>query len=283
MRSIKQQIELIKQHKKIGVMTHVVAGYPSLDETEQLIEQMESAGVDSIEIQIPFSDPIADGPTIMKANDIALGNKVTVYDCLKLMSRVSKKVSIPLLFMGYYNSVFKYGVERFCRDAKEAGAQGVIIPDIPIDEEEHEQFITHCNTYDLFPIRVLSPTSTIERIASNIKVSKGFIYCTAISGTTGMRSSIDDQTQQFLRRMRKATDVPLAVGFGISRPEHIQSLIGLADIAVVGSAVIQKIEQGGVKSVSQYLELLVEARNFALNSRHKASENSSFSSHTKRF
>ena len=259
MRSISQQVNLIKKHKKIGLMTHVVAGYPNLEQTEQLVLEMEKAGVDLVEIQIPFSDPIADGPTIMKANDIALQNKVTVKDTMKLMQRLSSKVQIPLLFMGYYNSIFHYGVHEFCQDAQQAGAQGLIVPDLPFDEEQHEHFIEYCQQYDLAPIRVLSPTSTETRITENIKFAQGFIYCTSVSGTTGARNNVAIQTQTFLKKIRKQTKIPLAVGFGISRPEHIQALIGFADMAVVGSAVINRIEQKGIQEIGKYFESLVAA------------------------
>lgn len=259
MKSITEQIRQIKKNKKIGLMTHVVAGYPSLKETEQLVLQMEEVGVDVVEIQIPFSDPIADGPTIMKANDKALENNITINDALQLMQRLTSKVKIPLLFMGYYNSLFHYGTERFCEDAEKAGAQGLIIPDMPLDEEAHEHFTCYCERHHLSPIRVLSPTSTNERIAANLETAQGFVYCTAVSGTTGVRNKLDNQTQQFLVRMKQTTDIPLAVGFGISQPEHIKALIGFADIAVVGSAVIQKIEQSGIQGVKGYLESLVQA------------------------
>lgn len=126
-------------------------------------------------------------------------------------------------------------------------------------EEVHEHFTRYCERYHLSPIRVLSPTSTNQRIAANLKAAQGFIYCTAVSGTTGARNKLDNQTQQFLERMKRATDIPLAVGFGISQPEHVKALTGFADIAVVGSAVIQKIEQNGIQGVKGYLESLVQA------------------------
>ncbi len=258
MRSITQQMKFIQQSKKIGLMTHVVAGYPTLQETIKLVIAMERAGVDIVEVQIPFSDPIADGPTIMKANDTALANNVTIQDTLLLIQQLSKQVHIPLLLMGYYNSLIHYEVKQFCQDAQQAGAQGLIIPDIPIDEEEYEHFLQYCSLYHLAPIRVLSPTSTDERIQANLKVAKGFLYCTAISGTTGTRSTVDRQTQQFLRKMKQLTNIPLAVGFGISDPSHVKDLIGFADIAVVGSAVIQQIEKSGIQGVEEYLEKFVE-------------------------
>ncbi len=259
MRSITQQMKGMRKHKKIGLMTHVVAGYPSLQDTERLVVEMEKVGVDFVEIQIPFSDPIADGPTIMKANDTALKNKVTITDALQLMERLTKKVSIPLLFMGYYNSVYRYGVEQFCTDAAQAGARGLIIPDIPMDEEDHEHFIAYCRKYGLAPIRVLSPTSTESRIIDNVQVAQDFIYCTAIAGTTGARTTLDNSTRQFLNKMKAITDVSLAVGFGISHPDHLRALIGSADIAVVGSAVIQKIEECGVDGATSYLQTLTAA------------------------
>jgi tryptophan synthase alpha chain len=259
MTTIADQINLIKKNKKIGLMTHVVAGYPSLEKTEQLVLKMEKAGVDFVEIQIPFSDPIADGPVIMTANDKALENKVTISDALQLMQKLAVQVDIPLLFMGYYNSVFQYGTEKFCHDAKKAGAQGLIIPDIPLDEEIHEHFLKYCKKYDLLAIRVLSPTSTHDRILKNLQAAQGFIYCTAVSGTTGVREKLNTQTQHFLEKMKQMTNLPLGVGFGISEPEHIKALIGFADFAVVGSAVIQKIEQKGIKEIDSYLESLVQA------------------------
>lgn len=243
--------------KDIKLMTHVVAGYPSLAETEQLVIEMEKAGVSYVEIQIPFSDPLADGPTIMMANDKALANGTTIEDAFSLMERLTKKVSIPLLFMGYYNSVFQYGVERFCKKAQQVGAHGLIIPDVPLDEESHEQFLKMCDKYKLASIRVLSPTSSDDRIEQNLQVAKEFVYCTAISGITGSRNQIHPQTKQFLKRMRSKTDLPLAVGFGISKPEHVQALKGYADIAVVGSAVIKEVEKGGVEKGISFIKRLI--------------------------
>jgi len=140
-----------------------------------------------------------------------------------------------------------------------SGAQGLIIPDMPVDEEVYENFIGSCKKYNLSSIRVLSPTSTNERIRVNVKVASGFIYCTAISGTTGSKNEENKLTKQFLQKMRSATKIPLAVGFGISTPDHIKKLIGYADIAVVGSAVIKKIEQAGMHQTRKYIESLVAA------------------------
>src|SRR3989344_3830180 len=149
MTTINDQLTKIKNEKRLGLMTHVVVGYPSLQETATVVTEMVAAGVDFIELQIPFSDPLADGPVIMQANDVALAQSVTVTDCLTIMSQLSAQVPIPLLFMAYYNTVFTYGVERFCKAAAQAGCQGLIVPDMPIDEENHEGFVHSCQKYGL--------------------------------------------------------------------------------------------------------------------------------------
>ena len=257
MKTIEQQLAEIKKSKKIGLMTHVVIGYPTLKKTIQLVKDMERAGVDFVELQIPFSDPLADGPTIMEANDEALAQGVKMVDCFAVMKELSKTVQIPLLFMGYYQSVFHAGVNEFCRKAKEAGAQGLIIPDIPIDEEDLEHFIQACNKYDLRHIRLLSPTSTVERIKLNAEVQNGFVYCTSRSGTTGANNEIDPKLVSYLKTVRKYIHVPLALGFGISKPEHIEAIVGKVEIAVVGSAVIDVIKKDGTEAVSKYIENLL--------------------------
>lgn len=140
MNKIDQQLSEIKKEKRMGLMTHVVVGYPNLEETVSIVKTMATAGVDFVELQIPFSDPLADGPTIMRACEAALANGTKVKDAFAIMKELSQQVSIPLLFMSYYNIVFRYGVEKFCRDAKKAGASGLIVPDMPIDEESYEHF-----------------------------------------------------------------------------------------------------------------------------------------------
>src|SRR3989338_6112419 len=160
MNNITTQLKKLKDQNRVGLMTHVVVGYPSIEATIPLIKTLADAGSDFIELQIPFSDPIADGPTIMKACDTALKNGVTVYDCLQVIKRASKVVPVPLLFMGYYNTVLQYGVEKFCHDASKAGASGLIIPDLPPDEEKHEHFIENSKKYYLYQIRVVTPASS---------------------------------------------------------------------------------------------------------------------------
>ncbi|PIZ66177.1 tryptophan synthase subunit alpha [Candidatus Roizmanbacteria bacterium CG_4_9_14_0_2_um_filter_39_13] len=227
--------------KKIKLMTHVVVGYPNIASTIQIVKAMEEAGVDYVELQIPFSDPIADGPTIMKACDMALQNGVTVRDCLKVMKTLSAQVSIPLFFMGYYNSVFHYGVEKFCKAAKAAGAYGLIIPDIPPDEEEYEHFIKACMTHHLHQIRVVTPASSDERLKLNAQVADEFVYCVSHYGVTGSSASGRVGFRSYLKRINKYFKIPIAVGFGISSRKDVHMVEKYADIVVVGSAVLEII------------------------------------------
>lgn len=244
MNNIDKQLEKIRSEKRIGLMTHVVVGYPSLEETVAMVKLMAESGVDFVELQIPFSDPLADGPTIMKACEQALANGVRVKDAFRMASELSKTIKIPLLFMSYYNIVFKYGVQKFCLDAKQAGISGLIVPDMPIEEEGEEHFNQFCLDNNLANIRVLSPASTKKRIQKNAIGAKGFVYCTARQGITGAQQGLDPQVINYLKQVKTEFSVPIAVGFGISTPEHIAMIKPLADIAVVGSKVIDIINQG---------------------------------------
>jgi tryptophan synthase alpha subunit len=241
MNKIDQRLEILKQQKRLGLMTHVVVGYPSLESTEKIVHLMAEEKVDFIELQIPFSDPLADGPTIMRACEQSLERGTKVKDAFLLAKKMSLSVDTPLLFMAYYNTVFKYGVEKFCQDAKGAGISGLIVPDMPLEEEEGEKFGQTCLKYSLTHIRVLSPASTEERIIKNANVAKGFVYFTSRQGTTGVTSSLDDKLSLNINRLKKHIKIPIGVGFGISKPEHIQALKDKANIAVVGSAVLDII------------------------------------------
>ena len=241
-------------------MTHVVVGYPTLSASIELARRMLKIGVDALELQIPFSDPIADGPVIMHANDMALRQGVRVKDCLSAMQQLSTTTQTPLYFMGYYNTVFRYGVNKFARDAKLAGASGLIIPDIPPEEEHHEHFLAACKHYRLHRIGVISPASTNTRVIKNSQVSSGFLYCLARMGVTGSQKQLSPDLIQYLSNVRTLTHLPLAVGFGISKPKHIQALIGHADIAVIGSAVIEQVNKGGIPSATNFIQKLVKIR-----------------------
>lgn len=251
MNLIDQQIQKIKQEKKLGLMTHVVIGYPSLTKTESIVRTMVEAGVDFIELQIPFSDPLADGPTIMKACEQSLTNGTKVRDAFRLAHRLSRQIKIPLLFMSYYNIVFKYGTKDFCKDAKSAGISGLIVPDVSLEEESQEHFIKYCNKSGLKNIRVVSPVSTIDRLQKNAQIASGFIYCVARQGITGARKHLDPNTAVFLKTVKKYFNLPIAVGFGISNKEHLDQLASYADIAVIGSAIIDIISKSNELEVEK--------------------------------
>ena len=241
MTKLEQQLQKIKLIKKTGLMTHVVIGYPSLEETVSLVETMAANGADIIELQIPFSDPLADGPTIMRACEQSLANGTKVKDAFVIMKKLSQTVSVPLLFMAYYNTVFRYDVEKFCKDAKDAGAAGLIVPDMAIEEEKEEHFLQYCKKYGLHNIQVISPASTDDRLKKNAAIANGFVYCTARQGITGAKENLSNDLSDFLQRVRKFFTIPIAVGFGISKKEHVEALIGHSDIAVIGSAILDVI------------------------------------------
>ena len=189
--------------KKIKLMTHVVIGYPTLNDTIKLVKTMAENGVDFIELQIPFSDPLADGSIIMRACEKSLENGTKVADAFMVMKKLSSQVAIPLLFMAYYNNVFKYGVEKFCRDAEDAGAYGLIVPDMAIDEESEEHFLENCKKYSLHNIQVISPASTDDRLEKNDEVANGFVYCTARQGITGTQDQLHPDLISYLKKSKK--------------------------------------------------------------------------------
>lgn len=257
MNPIDKQLAKINKEKRLGFMTHVVVGYPSIDKTISIVKTMAETGVDFIELQIPFSDPLADGPTIMKACEEALKNGVKVKDAFELASNLSKQIEMPLLFMAYYNTVFKYGTQRFCQEARKAGISGLIVPDIPLEEEHEEHFIRYCQEAGLKNIRVISPISTVERLKKNAKIADGFIYCTARQGITGTQKGIDPKIASFLKNVRKYFKIPIAVGFGISNRERLKFIESFTDIAVIGSAIIGVINKSKRNEVEKNIKLFL--------------------------
>lgn len=254
MTKLEQKLLEIKTRKKIGLMTHVVVGYPTLDATIRIVKTMAETGVDFIELQIPFSDPLADGPTIMRACEKSLRNGTKVKDSFTMMKLLSSQVSVPLLFMAYYNTVFKYGVERFCKDSKIAGASGLIVPDMPVDQENEEHFISFCKKNGLHNIQVVSIMSSENRLKKNAQVANGFIYCTARQGITGAKDQLDPNISLYLDKIRKYFSVPIAVGFGISNAQQIKLLASHANIAVIGSAIINIINKSNKNNLENNIK-----------------------------
>jgi len=217
-------------------MTHAVAGFPSLAESAEIVRMMDSVA-DLIEIQIPFSDPVADGPTMMSANEQSLENGFRVEYAFEMAKALSAEIPTPLLFMTYYNIVFCRGVARFCREAAEAGISGLIIPDMPIEEEFSEHFFAECKKNGLAPILVVSPITPEERIQKLAQYARGFWYAVSRTGTTGIRDEFN--SGDICEKIRKYSDLPIALAFGISRPEHLTEVSKKAEMAVIGSATMQ--------------------------------------------
>lgn len=237
--------------KNILLMTHLVLGYPSLASNREVIRQMVEAGVDLMELQIPFSEPVADGPVILAANQKSITGGIRVAQCLEFAAEMTATHAIPFLFMTYYNILYQYGVEAFFQKAREIGITGFIVPDLP--PEEGKEFHKLAEKYGIAPIQTFAPTSTPERMRLLAGYSRGFVYCVARRGVTGAQTSFDAAFENYLARCRAATDLPLAVGFGISRREDVDYLAGKADIAVIGSQTIRIVEEQGEQAVGPFI------------------------------
>jgi len=236
----------------IKLMTHVVAGYPDLKTSQDLVWTMVDNGADLIEIQIPFSDPLADGPTITTANQIALENGVTPKQCFQLVEKLRKRIDLPLLVMTYANIPFNLGMETFVKKCSDSGINGLIIPDLPFNIESREFFVT-TEKYNIAPIPVVSPGIKEKRLGNILKLAAGFVYATLRVGTTGARTRIDEQGIHFLKLLRKHTRLPIVAGFGISSPEMIRQLVGFADAAVIGSHIINLLNRQGIEGVGPFI------------------------------
>jgi tryptophan synthase alpha chain len=231
-----------KAEGRVAMMPFVTGGYPTMEQTERLIAAVVAGGADLIEIGVPFSDPIADGPTVQHTSQVALANGATLAGCLDLARRVrAQGITVPLVFMGYTNPFFQYGLERLAADAAAAGVNGFIVPDLPIEESDDWRETFQQQGLDL--IYLIAPTSTDARIAQVAQRARGFIYCVALTGVTGAREKLADQLASYIERIRAQTNVPLAIGFGISTPEHVTEIAAIADGAIVASALINYMDQ----------------------------------------
>ncbi|MBN1697624.1 MAG: tryptophan synthase subunit alpha [Spirochaetales bacterium] len=237
--------------KKILLMTHIVIGYPTLEESYRIVKTMVEAGVDLMELQIPFSEPIADGPVILHANQVSLAGNISVEQCLEFGKRVAVDFGIPFLFMSYYNILFKHGVEAFTGAMAKGNIRGAIVPDLPL--EEGTGYLEAMNRYGLDPIFIFSPTTTDERMKLIASRASGFVYCVARKGVTGLDTSFSRQLETYLARCRNATDLPLALGFGVKDKADVDFLSGKADIAVIGTQTIRIIDEKGIPSAGDFI------------------------------
>ena len=251
---IKSKFQQLDREGRTGIILYATVGYPDLDATEELVPALAEAGADIIELGVPFSDPLADGATVQETSHQALLNNVTLDDCLKLVAKLRPRMpDTPLLFMGYYNPFFNYGLKKFAHDANQAGLDGVIVPDLPPDEAG--PLIDECRAASLDLVHLLAPTSVDSRIKLAGDSGSGFIYCVSLTGVTGVRDRLPDGVFAFLKRVRSHTTLPLAVGFGISRRDHVEALKGHADAAVVGSGLMRVvIESPRTEMVSRVQE-----------------------------
>lgn len=241
------------------LMTHIVAGYPNFSESEKIALTMAKNGASFIEIQFPFSDPIADGPTILKANQVALEKGSTTEKSFQLLEKLSSKTDTPLLIMTYFNVAHAYGLEDFIKRAVKAGTYGLIIPDIPVDAESYDHFFSLCKKYKVHAVQVVSPLTPPARLKKIARHASGMLYCVASYGTTGERAKLNKQIASYLATVRKHIKIPLALGFGISTPEQAHQAAKHADIVVIGSKVINvynNSKKDKLQSVEQFIKKL---------------------------
>jgi tryptophan synthase alpha chain len=241
-----------QKQKDLLLMTHIVMGYPSFDDSHAMVKHMVAAGVDLMELQIPFSEPMADGPVILKANQKALEQGATVAKCLAFAKDMAARYPIPFLFMTYANIPYRFGMAAFAKTTANIGLTGAIVPDLPM--EEGAEYLQAMKKNQLSPIQMFSPGTSDARMAQIASIASGFIYCLARKGVTGAQTDLSDDLAQYLARCRKAASVPLAVGFGIKDRADMDFLAGRADIAVIGSETIRVMEKGGVGAVRDFIQ-----------------------------
>jgi tryptophan synthase alpha chain len=233
----------LRAQQRAGLVTYITAGDPDLPRTEGIIRALDRAGADVLEIGVPFSDPLADGPVIQRATERALASGTTLAGVLGLLARLRNDVQAPFVIFSYANPIFRLGAERFADQAAAAGVDGVLVLDLPIEEADDFRNLLAARGIDT--ILLLSPTTTDERLRKAAALGSGFLYAISRLGVTGVRDTLADGAEEMVARIRAASDLPVALGFGISTPEHVRRVGQWADAAVVGSALVNVIAQSG--------------------------------------
>ena len=260
---ITQAFVQARQERRGTLIPYFMCGYPSAEQSVEIILAAAEGGADIIELGMPFSDPLADGATVQHAGHVALERGMSICGCMEIAHQVSAKSTVPLILMGYYNPVMAYGLARFCVDAKANGVNGLIIPDLPM--EEAEPLLQEVKKNGLALIFLIPPTTPNERIAKVAELtaseSGGFVYCVSLSGVTGSRTSLPPHLRSFIERVKGYTkDVPIVIGFGLSTPEHIAEVTSYADGAAVGSALVHVIDKHNngtqAEAVRHYIQSL---------------------------
>lgn len=246
---IQERFGALRKSGELGIVAYITAGDPSLDATLKFVLALAEAGADVIELGVPFSDPLADGPTIQRASERALRSRTTLAGVLELVHRIRKSSQVPLVLFSYYNPVLQMGLGKFANAAEAAGADGVLATDLSPEEADDYRRILAAHHLDT--VFLAAPTSTDERLAKIAACSSGFLYLISRTGVTGAKDALPDDLPALLRRARAVTQLPIAVGFGISLPGHVSVLGGLADAAVVGSALVDEIEKATKSGASE--------------------------------
>jgi len=245
---LRAAFRVARRGKGPALVAYVTAGDPSLKFIEQLVLRLAEAGADVIELGVPFSDPIADGPVIQRASERALRRGATLAGVLKLAERIRRKSSVPLVLFSYFNPVLQMGVERFAERARAAGVNGVLITDLT--PEEADGFVRALRTAGLDTVFLAAPTSTPDRLRAIARLSRGFVYLISRRGVTGARADVPPEVKLLVRRLRRYTRLPVAVGFGIARAAQVAALNGVADGVVVGSALVECCERHGHRAAA---------------------------------
>jgi tryptophan synthase alpha chain len=255
MSKIKQVFKQLKKTGKKAFIPYIMAGDPNLNASRRFISELEEAGADMIEIGVPFTDPLADGPTIQRASERALKEGITLRKVLAFVEEIRPDIKIPLILMTYYNPVFKYNTEMFVKEATRVGVDGIIIPDLIPDEADELIYFT--KRHGLDTIFLLAPTSTEDRIKKAVRASTAFIYYVSITGITGAELSLNKLMRETFSKIKKMTTKPVAVGFGISNPEEASKVASFADGVIVGSAIVRLISEG--KDIKEFAKSLRKA------------------------
>ena len=262
MTSVSEHFESLRKAGQCALIPFITAGDPDLATTEKALKVLDEAGADFIELGVPYSDPLADGPTIQAAATRALSRGVTLENVLDIVKRVSPTITAPIILFTYYNPIFYRGVDAFMAQVSAAGVKGLVIPDLPL--EESDAVIASATAHNLELTLLVAPTSPDERIEAITKASQGFIYLVSVTGVTGARTSVASRVEELLPRLRAVTEKPVGVGFGVSDPEQAKKLKDWgSDGVIVGSAIVKRLAAGtpeeGLQAVKEFCESLKEA------------------------
>lgn len=255
-RSIRDTFDALRQKGQIALMPFLAAGYPNLETTTAVLPAMERAGANLIEIGFPFSDPIADGPVVQEAFTAALAHRIKVAQVFEAVAAARPRVSVPLLGMLSYSIVFRYGITRFVSDARAAGLDGLILPDLP--PPEAQRVCDDVRSGGLETVLLIAPSTTPERRREIAALSSGFIYYLSVAGITGERDQLPENLASNVLQIKEMTDRPVCVGFGISKPRHVAQLAGVADGAIVGSAVVRRMKAHSSESPQEIAKAIAE-------------------------